>query len=153
VGKTLIYTTTCGVHGERQAGGDAADGHTYNASRRGARRSIEMDDQPTNEAESKAARQESVERQMPDSNPANPGQTASPANESPARDEEVTDDAPETPHGVGESITTRGEDQSKEQEAGREDLGTKGPTERPVGTSTARDRTSIDPQGPGTPGE
>jgi len=35
-----------------------------------------------------------------------------------------------------------------EQEAGREDTGTEGPTERPTGTSTARDYTSVDPKEP-----
>ena len=55
-----------------------------------------------------------------------------------------------SPHGVGESITTRAEDQPKN-EADRPDLGTKGPTERPVGTSTARDQTGVDPQEPAVP--
>jgi hypothetical protein len=30
-------------------------------------------------------------------------------------------------------------------EAGRQDAGTKGPTERPVGTSDERDSTAVDP--------
>ncbi|MEJ7696465.1 MAG: hypothetical protein WKF78_07590 [Candidatus Limnocylindrales bacterium] len=48
-----------------------------------------------------------------------------------------------------ESITSRAEDIAKnEQEAGREDTGTEGPTERPTGTSTARDYTSVDPKEP-----
>ncbi|MGH2534869.1 MAG: hypothetical protein ACRDJW_21625 [Thermomicrobiales bacterium] len=60
----------------------------------------------------------------------------------------VRDDKP--PEDVGESITRRGEDIVKEEgkEAGREDAGMQGPTERPVGTSTARDSTGIAPQEP-----
>jgi hypothetical protein len=52
------------------------------------------------------------------------------------------------PEGVGESITRRGEDVIKEEggEPGRHDLGTQGETERPVGTSTARASTGVDPQ-------
>ncbi|MEO5940850.1 MAG: hypothetical protein ABIZ72_07675, partial [Candidatus Limnocylindrales bacterium] len=46
-----------------------------------------------------------------------------------------------------ESITRRGEDVDKqEQEAGRHDTGNQGPTDRPTGTSTARDFTGVDPQ-------
>jgi len=54
------------------------------------------------------------------------------------------------PKDVGESQTRRGEDIVKDEgkEAGRHDAGTQGPTERPVGTSTARDSTGIDPQDP-----
>jgi hypothetical protein len=48
--------------------------------------------------------------------------------------------------GVGESISRRGEDVSKqEDEEGRDDAGTQGPSERPVGTSDERDSTSVDP--------
>lgn len=48
--------------------------------------------------------------------------------------------------GVGESISRRGEDVGKqEDEEGRDDAGTQGPSERPVGTSDERDSTSIDP--------
>ena len=52
-----------------------------------------------------------------------------------------------TPDNVGESATRRGEDVIKEEgkEPGRHDAGAQGPTERPVGTSTPRDATSIDP--------
>lgn len=51
---------------------------------------------------------------------------------------------------VGESISRRGEDVVDEEgtDPGREDLGTKGKTERPVGTSTARASTGVDPQDP-----
>ena len=53
------------------------------------------------------------------------------------------------PSAVGESITTRGEDVAKAgKEPGREDAGVQGPSRRPVGTSTARDSTGIDPQDP-----
>lgn len=46
-----------------------------------------------------------------------------------------------------DSMTRRGEDVSKqEQEAGRHDTGSQGPTERPTGTSTARDFTGVDPK-------
>ena len=43
----------------------------------------------------------------------------------------------------------RGEDVKKQEgtEPGRTDLGTKGQTERPYGTSDARDSTSIDTEG------
>jgi hypothetical protein len=64
-------------------------------------------------------------------------------------DEELspTDTEPGSPHGVGESIGRRGEEikESVGKEAGREDLGTEGEAQRPVGTSDARDKTSVDP--------
>ena len=48
--------------------------------------------------------------------------------------------------GVGESLTRHGEDVAKqEDEEGREDTGTKGPSDRPTGTSDERDSTSLDP--------
>jgi hypothetical protein len=102
------------------------------------------------ERDSKQARRESVERQLADSDPGNPGQTASPARENPVRDDEITGTEPDSPHGVGESVTTRAEDQPRN-ERDRPDRGTKGPTERPVGTSTARDQTGVDPQEPAVP--
>ena len=54
------------------------------------------------------------------------------------------------PKDVGESQTRRGEDirDDEGKEPGREDAGTKGPAERPVGTSSARDFTGVDPQDP-----
>jgi hypothetical protein len=54
------------------------------------------------------------------------------------------------PEGVGESIAHRGENMTAEEgkEAGRYDMGTQGPTNRPVGGSTARDSTGVDPQEP-----
>ena len=48
--------------------------------------------------------------------------------------------------GVGESVSRRGEDVDKqEDEEGRDDAGTKGASDRPVGTSDERDETSVDP--------
>jgi hypothetical protein len=53
-----------------------------------------------------------------------------------------------SPHGVGESLTRRGEDITKAdgKEAGRKDTGTEGKAQRPTGTSDARDQTSVDRQ-------
>ena len=52
------------------------------------------------------------------------------------------------PHGVGESVTRRGEDivDSRGDEAGRKHAGTESKAERPAGTSDARDATSVDPK-------
>jgi hypothetical protein len=51
-----------------------------------------------------------------------------------------------SPLGVGESINRRGEDVVKQEgEAGREHVGTKGPTDRPAGVSDERAATSVDP--------
>lgn len=48
-----------------------------------------------------------------------------------------------------EGRTNQAEDiAAHEDEAGRKDTGTQGPTNRPTGTSTARDYTSIDPNEP-----
>jgi hypothetical protein len=66
-------------------------------------------------------------------------------------DDSVTKEGlPGHPENVGESTTRRGEDVVKEegQESGRETLGTKGESDRPYGTSTARDATGVDPQDP-----
>jgi hypothetical protein len=54
------------------------------------------------------------------------------------------------PEGVGESVAHRGENMIDENgpEAGRQDLGTQGPTNRPVGSSSNRDSTGVDPQDP-----
>ncbi|GAC1654215.1 MAG: hypothetical protein NVS4B3_17960 [Gemmatimonadaceae bacterium] len=61
----------------------------------------------------------------------------------------VTRDEPGDPKAVGKSTTGRGETASTHtNEAGRKDLGTKGKSGRPVGTSTARDSTGVDPQDP-----
>jgi hypothetical protein len=51
-----------------------------------------------------------------------------------------------SPLGVGESINRRGEDVARqEDEEGREDVGTKGASDRPVGVSDERASTSVDP--------
>jgi hypothetical protein len=54
------------------------------------------------------------------------------------------------PEGVGESVSHHGENMVAEEgyETGRQDAGTQGPTNRPVGTSTNRDSTGVDPQEP-----
>ncbi|HEY1920658.1 MAG TPA: hypothetical protein VGH27_34235 [Streptosporangiaceae bacterium] len=51
---------------------------------------------------------------------------------------------------VGQSSTTRGEDMQERdgKEAGRENGPPQGESERPTGTSTARDSTGVDPQDP-----
>jgi len=56
----------------------------------------------------------------------------------------------DNPKDVGESQTRSGEDMKDDdgKEPGREDKGSKGATDRPVGTSTARDFTGVDPQEP-----
>lgn len=59
----------------------------------------------------------------------------------------MTDDARDQARTDHESQTRRGEDVAKEeQEAGRQDTGVQGATERPMGTSTARDFTGVDPK-------
>jgi hypothetical protein len=109
-----------------------------------------------------------VERQLEETKTGRPGATASPAEESPVRAEEVargsagtgdqtaTDPSARTPLGVGVSTTRRGEDVvSEDGEQGRHTTGTQGRSQRPVGESTSRDSTGIDPQepdaGPTTP--
>ena len=48
--------------------------------------------------------------------------------------------------GVGESMSSRGEDVAKqEDEPGREDIGTRGASGRPAGVSDERDSSSVDP--------
>ena len=57
-----------------------------------------------------------------------------------------TDMDAESPLGVGVSMTRRGEDVDKQEpEPGRDQAGTQGATDRPVGTSDERDSTSVDP--------
>jgi hypothetical protein len=57
-----------------------------------------------------------------------------------------TDTEAESALGVGVSMTRRGEDVAKqEDEEGRDDTGTKGPTDRPTGVSDERASTSVDP--------
>ena len=103
-----------------------------------------------------------VERQLADTKTGNPGATSSPAQESPVRAEEVATGAggagdqtatradASTPLDVGTSTTRRGEDIVEDEgEDGRHTTGTQGESQRPVGESTARDSTSVDPQEPG----
>jgi len=91
----------------------------------------------------------SVSRQMESTKTANDGATASPADEQPVTDDQMTAGEPETPLGVGESISRRGEDMSDDdgKEAGRHDMGTKGESGRPVGMSDERDQSGVDPGG------
>jgi hypothetical protein len=85
-----------------------------------------------------------VERQLAETDSGRPGATASPAVESPVREEEVTDQEPETPHGVGESVGGRGEDHGKAtKEPGRFDLAHEGGADRPAGGSTDRDISGV----------
>jgi hypothetical protein len=60
------------------------------------------------------------------------------------------DDARLPSENVGQSTSRRGEDVAEQdgKEAGRQDTGPKGASQRPTGTSTARDMTGIDPQEP-----
>lgn len=103
-----------------------------------------------------------IERQLAETKTGRPGATSSPAEESPVGSDEVAGGAAgageqtatradaATPHGVGTSTTRRGEDVIEEEgEAGRHPTGTQGESQRPVGESTARDSTGIDPQEPG----
>lgn len=103
-----------------------------------------------------------VERQLADTKTGRRGATASPADERPVAENEVARGAAgageqtatradaATPHGVGASTTRRGEDVVDDDgEDGRHRTGTQGGSQRPVGTSTARDMTGIDPQEPG----
>jgi hypothetical protein len=58
-----------------------------------------------------------------------------------------TDTEAESPLGVGVSMSRRGEDVGQqEDEPGREDVGTKGPTDRPAGVSDERASTAVDDQ-------
>lgn len=63
---------------------------------------------------------------------------------------EEQDSAPDAGMDPGDSITRSGEDIRGKtgKEAGRHEMGTKGATDRPMGGSTARDSTGIDPQDP-----
>lgn len=108
-----------------------------------------------------------VERQLEDTKTGRPGATSSPAQERPvgagevargaagAGDQTATRADAATPGGVGTSTTRRGEDVVDEDgEDGRHTTGTQGESQRPVGTSTPRDSTGVDPQdssGPAMP--
>ncbi len=64
-------------------------------------------------------------------------------------DDSVTRDEEGNPRDVGKSVTKGGEELSKPgKEPGRDDMGEKDDSGRPIGMSTARDRTGIDPQDP-----
>ena len=94
---------------------------------------------------SKEDRAESVERMLNDD--------AAPESETPKTSDSGGGSATAPgAENVGDQDTQRGEDVSAEdgKEAGRQDAGTKGPTNRPVGTSDARDTTGVDPQEPVT---
>jgi len=99
------------------------------------------------EEASKEERRSSVERQLADTEPARPG-TTTPTDEQPVDPADVTDEVPESPKGVGESSTRRGEDiiDQDGKEPGRQDAGTQGQSGRPVGKSDARDSTGVDAQ-------
>ncbi len=90
----------------------------------------------------------SVERMLHDVDRGGGGQTASPAVESPVRDEEVSHETPESPMGVGTSPNRSAEDIGDRdgKEPGRQDTGIETPSGRRSGTSDARDVTGIDPQ-------
>lgn len=92
-----------------------------------------------------------VERQLDETKTGRPGATSSPAEESPVGvgDKAATDAEADSALGVGTSTTRRGEDVVDEEgEAGRHTTGTQGESQRPVGQSTPRDSTGIDPQEP-----
>ena len=102
-----------------------------------------------------------VERQLEETKTGNPGATSSPAVESPVAAGDVASGSAgaghqtatradaATPGGVGTSTTRRGEDVVEEDgQDGRHRTGTQGESQRPVGESTARDSTGIDPQEP-----
>ena len=102
-----------------------------------------------------------VERQLDETKTGNPGATSSPAVESPvgagevasgsvgAGDQTATRADAATPGDVGTSTTRRGEDVVGEDgQDGRQRTGTPGESQRPVGESTPRDSTGIDPQEP-----
>jgi hypothetical protein len=98
-----------------------------------------MSDETASEDQSKEERAKGVHRML--------------SGEDPPKEPAVNDpDEPATSPGadkVGESITRRGENVAAgEKEPGRQDTGVEGGADRPTGTSTARDRTGIDPQEP-----
>ena len=94
------------------------------------------------EVEGKDDRARSVERQLAGTEGSTSGgKTESPADESPVRPEEVTDETPESPHGVGESAGRRGEDLKEDdgKEPGRDEGAREHESNRPTGTSDDRD--------------
>lgn len=85
----------------------------------------------------------SVERQAAEDDHSGGG-TASPAQESPVQEEELSDSEPESPKGVGESVGTRGEDimDRDGKERGRHEGGEDG-AGRPKGHSDDSDSTGL----------
>ena len=100
------------------------------------------------ESESSRASRATVERQLAETHGPGTGATSSPMKEQPVQPGDKMAGAPEDPYGVGESQTRRGEDVKKQEgtEPGRQDLGTKGQSQRPYGSSDQRDSTGVDPQ-------
>ena len=99
----------------------------------------DVHDDTTDEQASKEARAAGVERML--------------SGQDPPTEPEVNDPDPAREVGgasqVGQSITTRGEDVARDKEPGRDDTGTDDTfAQRPHGTSTARDRTGVNPQEP-----
>lgn len=100
-------------------------------------------------SESSQALTESVGDQLEGVEGGNAGQTASPVDERPASSDALGGPDPESPHNVGESTSRRGEDIADKdgKEPGRQDAGVEDtPAQRPVGTSTPRDMTGINPE-------
>jgi hypothetical protein len=98
----------------------------------------------TARGESKHGGDESVARQMDETHGPGSG-TTSPAQESPVQEHEVTDEVPESPHGVGESATRRGEDIQEQEgkERGRTEGPREHPSDRPTGYSDPDDLTGV----------
>ena len=104
------------------------------------------------DSESSDALTASIDRQKEHTDPGYPGATASPADEqpvSPGEDTASGGGVPDSPHGVGESTTRRGESVVEEEgkEPGRSDDGVEDtPAARPYGSSSPRDMTGVNPQ-------
>jgi hypothetical protein len=95
--------------------------------------------------ENKHGGEDSVARQLPDADHSSEGQTASPAEESPAQESELAEGEPETALGVGESVGRRGEDIKDDdgKERGRQEGPREHESGRPTGYSDGDDSTSI----------
>lgn len=98
-------------------------------------------------SESSEALTESVKSQLSETVTGTHGATASPAVESPVDPSEVSHEVPESPLGVGESTTRRGEDVAEQdgKEAGRSDHGSEHEAGRPAGGSDSRDASGAAP--------
>jgi hypothetical protein len=99
-------------------------------------------------SESSDALSKSVESQLRESVTGEHGSTSSPAEESAVEPGEVSHEVPESPLGVGESITRRGEDvaENEGKEPGRNEGGTEHEAGRPTGGSDSRDMSGAAPQ-------